>query len=444
MKNLYQLLILLCFIISPLQNTFAQNTPPTSSSYPEVTFNGMVRFRIESDGRFFDYKAKPLAIDLLKTQIGATVIITPNITLFTKLQDSRNFGEEDGTQARGTLDGVSKNFGLREGCVQWNNFLTDGLTVKFGRMIFATNNERLIGALDWHNVGRSYDGNVITYKASDKTQLRAFAFKLGHDELTMTQAKGQSPQGLLGVDADLPWQDKLNVYYYHDRNASLLMRGQDAGKTQLERGSVGVYVKNAISSFEYEVEITHQIGSRKTTDSTARANINANLATAYLLYKIQSNMAIGVGCDYYTGDDPTTTTTNESFDHLFTTIHKFYGFMDFFPFTVLPVTGQRKALAVTNAGLLMPYLKSLYNYDEKLSFQLWAMLFNAQQSVAATTSKNLGMEFDLNAYYTFTKNAKVEAGFSTFLPGEAVKSTNPLLGMGTDPAYWGYLMFTLQ
>lgn len=118
--------------------------------------------------------------------------------------------------------------------------------------------------------------------------------------------------------------------------------------------------------------------------------------------------------------------------------------MDFFPSTVLPVTGQRKALAVTNAGLLMPYLKSLYNYDEKLSFQLWAMMFNAQQTLAATTSKNLGIEVDINAYYKFLKNVKVEAGICTFLPGEAVKVTNPAVGMGTDTAYWGYLMFTLD
>ncbi|MBL7974774.1 MAG: alginate export family protein [Candidatus Kapabacteria bacterium] len=442
MKYLYHFTMLCSVMLASLQTGIAQNTG--TPTYPEVSFNGMVRFRIESDGRFFDFNAKPLLIDLLKTQIGATVKISPDITLFTKLQDSRNFGEGDATQARGTLDGMAKNFGLREGAVQWNNFLTDGLTVKFGRMIFSTNNERLIGALDWHNVGRSYDGNVISYKAGDKTQFRAFAFKLGHDELTMTQAKGQLPQALLGADIDLPWQDKLNLYFYHDRNAALLMRGPDGGKTQLERSSIGVYIKNTISNIEYEVEITHQLGSRKKTDSTARADINANMVTTYVSYKVQNNLSIGAGCDYYTGDDPTTATTNESFDHLFTTIHKFYGYMDFFPSTVLPVTGQRKALAVTNAGLLMPYLKSLYNYDEKLSFQLWAMMFNAQQTLAATTSKNLGIEVDINAYYKFLKNVKVEAGFCTFLPGEAVKVTNPSVGMGTDAAYWGYLMLTLD
>lgn len=413
-------------------------------NYPDVQFNGMVRYRIESDGRFFSFDAKPLAIDLLKTQVGVTVRINEDISLAAKLQDSRNFGEEDGGQSRGTLDGIAKNFGLREGYVLWNNILTPGLSLKFGRMIFATNNERLIGALEWHNVGRSYDGNLIAYKAGEKTTFRTFAFKLGSDELAMTQAPKQAPQGLFGIDADLPWQDKLNLYYYYDRNANLIPRGSDAGKTHLERGTAGIYVKNAIGDAEYEIEVAHQLGSRRVTDSTARADISANLATAFISYKLLNNLKAGIGCDFYTGDDLTTANTNEGFDHLFITIHKFYGYMDFFPNTVLPSSGQRQALAVTGAGLIMPYVKANYTPHEKLTLQLWAMMFNAQQDIAGVSSKNLGIETDLNAYYKFNKNVKVEAGVSSFLPGDAVKQTNPARGMGEDMSYWSYLMFTVE
>ncbi|GAB1430932.1 hypothetical protein MASR2M18_17660 [Ignavibacteria bacterium] len=440
--SFYFLAILFCIASPAFQAAQAQSIGTTS--YPEVTFSGTVRYRSELDGRFFDFNARPLHYDLLRTQIGATVKFSKDILLVTKLQDARNFGEEDATQARGTLDGTAKNFGLREGYVLWNNFLTEGLSVKFGRMIFGTNNMRIIGSLEWNNIGRSYDGNIIAYKAAEKTQIRAFAFKLGNDELYMTQAKAQQSQTLFGADIDLPWQDKLNLYCYYDRNATPLLRGPDAGAAQLTRGTTGFYIKNATGDFEYEIEASHQLGSCKTTDSTARADINANVAAAFVSYKAQKDLSVGIGCDFYTGNDKNTPEENESFEHLFITGHQFYGFMDFFPSASMPTTGQRKSPEFTGAGLIMPYLKSTYIYDEKLSFQIWAMMFNAQLPIAGTTSKNIGAEIDINAYYKFQKNVKFEAGFGTFLPGEATKTTNPSVGMGTDPSYWGYVMFTLD
>jgi hypothetical protein len=144
------------------------------------------------DGKFFSNNAKPLKVDLLKTQLFASVKLSDDVSMMLRFQDSRNFGEGLTAQARGTLDGSSKNISLREGYGLWNNLLIDGLSFKFGRMSFSTNSERLIGALDWHNVGRSFDGLQLSYQISKDLSARAFAYKLGSDELMMTQAAAQA------------------------------------------------------------------------------------------------------------------------------------------------------------------------------------------------------------------------------------------------------------
>lgn len=410
---------------------------------PEVSFNGMIRYRAELDGRFFDLGARPLQYHLLKTQIGATVRLSTDISIVAKLQDARNFGEEISTFGRGTLDGNAQSIGLREAYGKWNNIAIDGLDLVFGRMVFQTNNERLIGALDWNNIGRSYDGITLGYRIMDGMSARAFAFRLGSDELIMTPAQKQDPQSLRGIDLNLPWQDLLNLYVYNDVNTRSITGGVDSGANSLGRGTVGIYLKNAIGGLGYETEIAHQFGARKTTDSTARVSINANLLSAYLSYKVAVSLTVGLGCDYYSGDDPGTA-GYEGFDHLFVTAHKFYGFMDFFPSTVLPTSGQRKSISGTQSGLLMPYILSTFVPTNDLKLQLWAMMFKAQQDIPNSTSKELGFEFDLNAYYTIMKFAKVECGLSAYLPGEAIKQTNRAIGMGTDIAYWAYTMITMS
>lgn len=420
--------------------TTAQDT--IARKYPEVTFNALVRYRPEVDGRFFNFNARPLFLHLLKSQLGARVQLTRDINIGIRLQDSRNFGEENGALGRGTLDGNAQSIGLREAYAHWNNFLVDSLDLSLGRMIFQTNNERLIGALEWNNVGRSYDGASLQYRFGPSFSARAFAFRLGTNELLQTTASKQDPQGLRGVEINLPWQDKLNAYWYNDVNTKGIASGVDVGKNSLERSTIGIYVKNVIDDLSYEFELAHQRGVRKTTDSTARADIIASLVTSIVSYRITSDVVVGAGFDYFSGDDVTTTNVNEGFDHLFSTTHKFYGYMDFFPVTLVPSSGQRVPIAGQQSGLLMPHILSTFQLTTAFSAQTRIMMYRANTDVPGTTAKDFGYEIDLNAYYTVSKNVRMEAGLSTFLPGNALTQTNTSRRMGSDPAYWAYTMFT--
>jgi hypothetical protein len=423
----------------------AQNTITT----PTYEVFGGMRYRMELDGKFFKNDAKPLWIHLLRTTLGARARVTDDISLLVQLQDARNFGEENSTLGRGTLDGTAKNFSVRQGFMEWKNILADSLNLKLGRMIFTTNNERLIGALDWHNVGRSYDGAVLNYGLGGGFKARAFGFRLGSDELQMTASTRQIPQSLLGLDIDLPLQDKFNLYVYRDHNSTKVDSGEFRGENVIDRYTMGVYLANHIGAFEYEAEAEYQTGSHFEV-AHPHGNVSAIIAGVYAgaLLDKESQFRVGAGVDYYTGDDKSTTDVNEQADHLFITIHKFYGAMDFFPTTVLPVTGQRRGIstAVTSLGLIDPYIRIENSAFKNWKFSLVGHYFLAQQPFKNVNveTRDIGAEIDFNAGYTVTKNATLQCGLSGFFPGKALKETNPAQGLGTDPAYWAYMMLALS
>ncbi len=460
--NNYRVVVSVAFaLMQSLFVSFAQLTFPTQDpakpSYPNLTIGGQVRYRAELDGRFFDFAQKPLFINMLRSQLNFKFALNEDITAFVKVQDSRNFGETLDGAWRGTLDGRADNLDFREAWLEWRNFLASGVSVKLGRQMFATNNERLIGALDWHNVGRAYDGATLTYTSPDKVQARAFGFVLGNDELLMTSADRQNPQGLVGIDLSLPIQQAFNVYLYHDRYERKLRPAAFVGmgdSTSFQRFTAGLYLKNVIDGWEYEFEGAYQFGTRQDVPRTGQnANIGGYLLTGYFGKRFVEDKtegfkqtgSIGVGFDYYTGDNITTDGVYEGFNHLTTTIHKFYGYMDFFPFTILPNPGLRRAPAITNYGLIDPYLRLTYAPDAKTDMYVAGHYFLSQQNVNLPqnrTSTNLGIEIDATLNYKIMPFLQAQFGLSAFTPGEIMRETNATRGLGRDIAYWGYVMLT--
>ncbi len=445
-------------VIGPLVSALTFNTleaqsvlEPSKTSFPSMQFGGQVRYRAELDGRFFNANAKPLFINMLRSSIHLRASLTEDISAFVQVQDSRNFGEEQDGAWRGTLDGMADNLDMHQAWILWNNFLAPGLSLKLGRMTFATNNERLVGVLDWHNVGRVYDGATLTYSTPDKWQIRAFGFVLGNDELLMTAAGRQNPQALTGIDLTIPGQQALNVFLYHDwidrKNVRPLTFQGDTTTTRRFTG--GLYVKNTIEGWDYEADAMYQFGSKQDVPTLGQlSSIQAYLLGVYIGRRFSvgngQTATIGIGADMYSGDNLATPTISEGFDHLTTTIHKFYGYMDFLPFAILPVAGLRRAPAVTTYGLIDPYIRLTHQPDAKTELYVAGHYFLSERPIVliGRSLNSLGMEIDATATYKISPLVSAQCGASVLLPGEAMRETNPSRGLGRDAAYWGYVMLT--
>ncbi|MFA7625943.1 MAG: alginate export family protein [Candidatus Kapaibacterium sp.] len=417
---------------------------------PEISIGGQIRYRGELDMRFFDMNAKPIFINMLRSRLNAEAIISPNVKAFIQFQDSRNFGEENGRAWRGTLDGSADNLDLHQAYIELNGIGIEDLSIRLGRMMFHTNSERIIGSLEWHNFGRSYDGAWASYKINEGWQTRAFAFLLGTEELLMTSAQQQIPKMVGGLDINFPYLPSGNVYVYYDMNDKAIpgmAPGQESSLPKLSRYTVGAFTKSDKPGFVWELEAALQTGTIDTLPSqrtNLQSDISAWMLSAYGGYK-NGAFTIGGGIDVMTGDDPSTD-AYEGFDHLFITIHKFYGGMDFFPITVLPSHGIRPGIAGNNSGLIMPNIKGEWIPDERWKFDAVIMMFSTMESYNVNNDeyKDLGTEIDLIASCNITKGVSAQFGSSVFFPGKILKETNESRGLGTDPAFWAYTMLTVN
>ncbi len=443
-NNMYKFLIyLLLFIPVSLLSE------PLQEFKPEVKIGGQIRYRGEFDFRFFDMNGKPLFINMLRSRLNAEAILSPNVKAFVQFQDSRNFGEENSRPWRGTLDGSADNIDLHQGWIEFKDLGAENLTVRLGRMMFNTNNERIIGSLEWHNFGRAYDGGWASYKYSDWSA-RGFAFLLGSQELLMTSAVPQIPKMVGGFEVNVPYIPSGNVYIYYDMNDKtipVLGPGAPTSLPKLSRYTAGLFTKNDKPGIIWELESALQFGTIDTLprlSNNQTNDISAWLISAFGGYK-EGNFSLGAGVDVYSGDDPNTDAF-EGFDHLFFTIHKFYGAMDFFPFNVLPNAGIRPGIKGTTNGLLMPNIKASWNPVDKWKFDLAFLMFRTVEpfNFEGDELYSLGNEIDLLATCIITKGVNVQFGASTFLPSTILENTNPSSGLGTDPAFWGYTMITID
>ncbi len=426
----------------------------TQITKPELKFGGQIRFRTELDGRFFDNNAKVLFYNLLRTRFNAEAIINQNIRTFVQLQDSRNFGETSTRFWRGTLDGTSDNLDLHQGWLELKDLFADNLTIKMGRMMFATNSERIIGNLEWHNVGRNFDGATATYKYDD-WQARVFGFLLSSNELLMTSAAPQSAKMLGGFDLNIPYIPAGNVYLYYDMNDKAIPSAAVATSSlpKLSRYTFGAFTKNENPGFIWELEAAYQFGTIDTLPrfkNNTRSDISAYLVSLFAGYK-EGNISVGAGLDAYSGDK-TDTDNYEGFDHLFLTLHKFYGAMDFLPFTVLPAGGLRQSPEGTNKGMMMPNIRASWAPVKNWKFDLSLMSFSTfepykyqpKNETNEESSSDFGKEIDFLVSSTVANGVNAQIGFSAFLPGTIIKETNYIKGMGKDNSYWAYAMISID
>ncbi|HEX3072777.1 MAG TPA: alginate export family protein, partial [Ignavibacteriales bacterium] len=164
---------------------------PLYSQSP-IKFSGQIRPRVEVDKRNFHLNANPASTIFLRSRLNAAYSPSEDLSIFMQIQDSRFMGQEKTTQTNlGNID-------IKEAYFELKNVFKTPLDIKAGRMAAAYGNERLIGAADWGNYGRSFDG-IIGSIGNDFIKLDVFAFK----ESDQLIAKDSLDKGVLGVWSEI-------------------------------------------------------------------------------------------------------------------------------------------------------------------------------------------------------------------------------------------------
>ena len=151
----------------------------------EVRYNVQMRYRSEFAKNVESFQNTAFTntiagngFNLMRSRLGVSFTGLNNISAFFQFQDARSFGEETST-----MDASAGSFDMHQGFIHVDNLIRDGMSLKVGRMEIALGNERLVGAVDWSNTGRVFDGGLLE-KADDTFSYSVFAVRV--DENTPT------------------------------------------------------------------------------------------------------------------------------------------------------------------------------------------------------------------------------------------------------------------
>jgi len=369
---------------------------------PAFQIRTQVRTRFEwNDDDFTTGRADLL--QLLRTRLGVEGAPRADTRVFVQVQDARRWGEETSTLA----DGDADNIDFHQAYLRLDRIFSRPLSVTLGRQEIICGSQRLVGAVDWHPIGRAFDAVKIRYGRDSFVDI--FSAKL--------EEKGTKDRNIYGLYGQVKapnqtWEPYL--LFEHDKNyAAPRMK-----RATLGAHAYGRFTGAAGHSVGYEVEGAFQTGE------LAARDVSAWMATGSLTYTSPHwrRHQATAGVDWLSGDDDPADEDCRAFDTLWATNHAFYGLMDFFldipadtdqqGLVDLMVKGGMKAAAQVDVGLHLHHF-----------------------SLAEGREKVLGQEVDLILTYQHNAACALHWGGLVFVPGEAMKS----MKRGDDLAVKTYL-----
>jgi hypothetical protein len=250
------------------------------------------------------------------------------------LQDVRTWGSE----ADSLFDFSADNLDFHEA---WMELGEGEYGLRVGRQEYDVDDQRLIGAYDWTQQGRSFDAARFDYRG-DRRTLTLFASRVPtgtpagalvdkHDLFT-----AHLVFDLAGVRASVPLVFQTNELLAEDERVNTIEKWN--------RFTGGVHLKAGGVLF-WRAEGYAQTG----TDQ------NAFMAAARVGYEVSAALHPAISVDYLSGDSDHTDAESGTFDTLFATNHDFYGAMD--RFLAIPADtagGGLIDVALENEGRLGP------------------------------------------------------------------------------------------
>jgi len=391
--------------------------PTAARGDDQLKFSTEVRQRLEVDNRDFNSDTGVRTYNLLRTRFGATFMASEDVSAFIQLQDSRVWGEEASTLG----DGSANFFDLHQGYFLVQNLFEKPADLKVGRMEFNLGPQRLIGAVGWDNVGRAFDGAILSGRHG-KHAVHLFSFT----EVDSLKIEDQKDRFLHGAYADIHLADDYTtqVFWIWQRWVP---------REMMNRHTLGFYAARK-GRFHHETEFAYQLGD--ITAGGMKQDVQAFMAALNLGYAFPDatwTPDVTAGVDYLSGDDNTGDTDYKVFDTLYATNHKYYGYMDYF--LNIPVNTFGLGLIDYHGRVsVTPVARTTFkaDYHYFASAQDFQHL-NEQGENDPLTS--FGNEVDLTLAHQYSENMSFTAGASFFAPGDIFKAAK-----GEDSSTWFYLM----
>ena len=370
----------------------------------ELDVDAQVRLRYEGSDRSFQPSTGYDHVILQRVRASLALRSDQGLEGLVQLQDSRRWGEEGET----TVD--LSRIDLHQGYLKVNDLLDAPVDFIAGRKELSYGQERLIGALDWSNVGRSFDTGQLRIRHGD-----AWVDVAGAKVAETATAGARENVGYVighwSTSSDVVLLEPLVIYKEREPGAIYVT-------------SLGTYGKIESGRIRSLLDLAYQTGKRGGADVGAYL-VSADVAVD-LSKGAKGKWGVLGGVSLYTGNDPTSADDNafdNAFDNLYPTGRKFHGYLDL----AAPLAGDRGLLDVHGKVWVRGWR------DSKL---LVAYHF-FRTEVDADPSQDLGNEIDVVIQQKVRPGFQLELGGGAFLPGDLAKAE-----VGDETAVLVYLMGT--
>jgi hypothetical protein len=409
--------------------TDAQQSSEPQNKDKRIEVGGEIRLR----GEFVDHNLNTFgfASDLLirqRARLHVKAKLTDDITGFVQIQDSRIWGEEFSTSSD------LSNVDLHQAYIDMNHFLTKPLSLRIGRQELSYGDERLIGAFDWNNDGRSFDAVKAVY-ARKKWSADIFAARIQDEEFFFFDSFYQDFYGTyLKLFNDNP-NRKLEFYGLVLKD-NFFLNGE-FGRDRSEPTTIYTIgtrqEAKTDSGFYYDGELALQTGHRGPDNHRALALA----ARVGKYFESARSLHLGFEFDLATGDKNAGDGKSNEFIDLFPDNHIHYGYMD--------LLGWRNMVDYrVNVGF-NPISKLAFDADYHKFFLhreggRWSDANGRTNGFDpfGLSGKNLGQELDFTLAFPYKERIKLLTGYSVFFPGRFVQRLR-----GRDLSHFSYVQMLI-
>ncbi len=405
-----------------------------------LTLGGQIRLRGEVDAR--DLNSDSGLDQAISSRVRFQVGVSPidDVEIFIQLQDVRVFGEELNTLTDADADG----FDLHQGYFVLKNFFGSGVDIQAGRQEVNFADQRLVGAVDWTQNARSFDGFLARYAVDGVGWIRPFAFVVSENDAVaaggaIRQLNPNFDEGLAkdtwfagfhSATTALPGVT-IEPHLYYLKN----------GETDVDLYTLGFYAHGAqpVSSdiaAVYDVTFDYQTGESGDDD------VRAFLGAIHGGLK-RGGYVLTVGYDYLSGDSNLGDGEAESFNTLFGTNHKFYGLMDYF------LNNRADTAFLGFQDIAVKFRAPLAKATSFGADLHWFQTAERDSTASRLGgSRDLGQEIDLWIKHKYNDYLGLSLGYGLFLPGDGLSARFRAADAASerDPrgrsstGHWAYLM----
>lgn len=346
---------------------------------------------------------------------------SPQLELKFSPQDVHTWGQQKQTTNMPTLS-------VYEAWAALN--LTDNWKLKVGRQEIILDDHRLVGNLDWAQTGRTFD--ALT------TQIQKGKFKLqaggAFNQLTDQAFFGgnytkDNFKALAFVHPE--WKTKggvLTATFIADS-----YQATDMDPKLYWRFTQGVYANQTFDKFSMTAHAYYQVGK-----NVANLNISAYLASLKLGYAFSNKVSAGIGADFVSGTKSTSTKDN-SFNTLYATNHKFYGWMDYY----INFPSDTRSLGLNDYYVAINYLAAK-KWDFSATGHFFTINSDPGKIDDINYKSNLGQEIDLSANYKLNDFVKLNGGYSFYLVTSTTNYIKKVSGGDGRTGHWAWLSLDIS